>query len=482
MPQSYIEYTSGLSETTFSVPFKYISVDDVHALGYNGTNYTSLVVASRSHSAKTITLAAAPSAYTKLRIYRATSNTQLVDFQNGSRLSESDLDTAYQQGLFVAQEVSEDASTTQFQRFTADISYVNTIAAVNLDNYSRDSFTASGSTDTFSLGFNAVATYEEAYIVSIDGALQQPVTSYSINTGNNEIVFTSKPPSGAVINVVTMAGEGSAGAPSWGTNGITSLPSNGTNSGCGLELNYGLVGEGPSFVDFHSTDASNPDYDARIIKDAAANSDFRFENAGSGNITFNNNGNERMRITNEGSVMVGTTDLNPYDNATSAGIALHGAGSSQAGLITSARVNSTAAAFNRIGTNGSVVNFRKDGSSVGSISVTASSTAYNTSSDYRLKEDIIELDDSTERLKTLKPCNFRWKADGTRVDGFIAHEAQEVVPEAVTGTKDAVDKEGNPDYQGIDQSKLVPLLTKALQEAITKIETLEARVGALENA
>jgi hypothetical protein len=193
------------------------------------------------------------------------------------------------------------------------------------------------------------------------------------------------------------------------------------------------------------------------------------------------NEHERMRINNQGIVLVGTTDINPYDNATSAGIALHGAGSSQAGLITSARVNSTAAAFNRIGTNGSVVNFRKDGSSVGSISVTASSTAYNTSSDYRLKEDIIELDDSTERLKTLKPCNFRWKADGTRVDGFIAHEAQEVVPEAVTGTKDAVDEEGNPDYQGIDQSKLVPLLTKALQEAVAKIESLEARVTALES-
>ena len=76
--------------------------------------------------------------------------------------------------------------------------------------------------------------------------------------------------------------------------------------------------------------------------------------------------------------------------------------------------------------------------------------------------------------------NFKWKSDGTRVDGFIAHEAQEVVPEAVTGTKDAVDEDGNPEYQGIDQSKLVPLLTKALQEAVTKIEALEARVTALE--
>jgi hypothetical protein len=70
--------------------------------------------------------------------------------------------------------------------------------------------------------------------------------------------------------------------------------------------------------------------------------------------------------------------------------------------------------------------------------------------------------------------------DGSRVDGFLAHEAQAVVPEAVTGTKDAVDADGNPDYQGIDQSKLVPLLTAALQEALAAIESLTARVSALE--
>lgn len=85
MPQSYIEYNSGLTGTTFSIPFKYISVDDVHALGYDGTYYSSLDVASRDHSAKTITLAAAPSPYTKVRVYRSTATDQLVDFQNGSR-------------------------------------------------------------------------------------------------------------------------------------------------------------------------------------------------------------------------------------------------------------------------------------------------------------------------------------------------------------------------------------------------------------
>jgi hypothetical protein len=85
---------------------------------------------------------------------------------------------------------------------------------------------------------------------------------------------------------------------------------------------------------------------------------------------------------------------------------------------------------------------------------------------------------ASERLMDLKPVNFAWKVDGSRVDGFLAHEAQAVVPEAVTGEKDAVDADGNPKYQGIDQSKLVPLLTAALQEALTEIVSLKGRLDA----
>jgi hypothetical protein len=82
---------------------------------------------------------------------------------------------------------------------------------------------------------------------------------------------------------------------------------------------------------------------------------------------------------------------------------------------------------------------------------------------------------SIDRLKELKPSKFNFIADAdTTVDGFLAHEVSDTVPEAISGTKDAVDDDGNPDYQGIDQSKLVPLLVSALQEAITRIETLEA--------
>ena len=133
--------------------------------------------------------------------------------------------------------------------------------------------------------------------------------------------------------------------------------------------------------------------------------------------------------------------------------------------------------------DGGIVDFRRSGSAntVGSIAVTTTSTAYNTSSDYRLKENVVSLTGAADRLNQLQVHRFNFIADPeATVDGFLAHEAQSVVPECVTGTKDEVDDEGNPVYQGIDQSKLVPLLTAALQESLGRIETLETKVAALE--
>lgn len=139
------------------------------------------------------------------------------------------------------------------------------------------------------------------------------------------------------------------------------------------------------------------------------------------------------------------------------------------------------------------IQFTHGGSQVGSITCTGGATAYNTSSDYRLKENLEPIDGALDRVMELNPCRFNWIAlpDGPKVDGFIAHEAAEVVPEAVTGTKDEMrtvnvmgeDEDGAqvvvgtqevPEYQGIDQAKLVPLLTAAIQELAAKVAALEA--------
>ena len=150
-----------------------------------------------------------------------------------------------------------------------------------------------------------------------------------------------------------------------------------------------------------------------------------------------------------------------------------------------------------------LVIFRNGNGIGGSINLNGSTTTYATSSDYRMKENVVPISDGITRLKQLKPSRFNFIADADKkVDGFLAHEAQTVVPEAVTGTKDELevwkeheelpdgvsvgdnklDDDGNtvPKMQGVDQSKLVPLLTAALQEAIAKIETLETKVAALE--
>ena len=138
--------------------------------------------------------------------------------------------------------------------------------------------------------------------------------------------------------------------------------------------------------------------------------------------------------------------------------------------------------LNRNG-SGTIEQFRRSGLVKGQIDVNASRVAYQTTSDYRLKENVATLSNGITRLKDLKPCRFNFKDDAENtVDGFLAHELQVVVPEAVSGTKDAVDSENNPDYQGADNSLVVPLLTAALQEAVGKIETLETKVAALEAA
>jgi len=178
---------------------------------------------------------------------------------------------------------------------------------------------------------------------------------------------------------------------------------------------------------------------------------------------------EAMRIDSSGNLLLGTTTnldtasrLNVKYSYTNSGAAWES--------------NSTA-------THNAIV-FKNPNGLVGTIQTSGSSTAYNTSSDHRLKEAVVDMTGAIDRVKQLAPKRFNFIADpdDTTVDGFLAHEAQTVVPEAVTGTHNEVDDDGNAVMQGIDQSKLVPLLTGALQEAIAKIEALEARVTALENA
>jgi len=179
---------------------------------------------------------------------------------------------------------------------------------------------------------------------------------------------------------------------------------------------------------------------------------------------------ERMRISSNGRVLVGATS--------DTGFRIVSTASGTEGCldcVSSSTNGYYALRIDMHANNNYAQLFRQGGSVVGTILTSSGSTSYNTSSDYRLKENVTYEFDATSRLKQLKPCRFNFKIDADKTkDGFLAHEVQTIVPEAVSGEKDAVDADGNIDPQGIDQSKLVPLLVKTIQE-------LEARITALES-
>jgi hypothetical protein len=192
------------------------------------------------------------------------------------------------------------------------------------------------------------------------------------------------------------------------------------------------------------------------------------------------NSSEKVRVTSTGAFLVGNTSApNPGAATTVSGFAINGSGND---AYISHKIDSGPCAyFRRDGTDGFVLAFYKANSSVGTISVTTTATAYNTTSDYRLKESIKPLSAGLSRINSLKPSVYTWKSDGSNGEGFMAHELAEVVPLAVTGQKDAVNDDGSINPQSVDLSKIVPILVAAIQELSAKVKTLEVKVQILES-
>jgi hypothetical protein len=189
------------------------------------------------------------------------------------------------------------------------------------------------------------------------------------------------------------------------------------------------------------------------------------------------NGTERMRIDSSGNVLIGLTS-----SANACKTHIYKTVASDDVLRVQNATGSTGVAY---------VGFRYGtgaGTETGYISTNGTTTSYNTSSDYRLKENIASMTGALDKVVQLKPVTYKWIADGSNGQGFIAHELQEIIPDCVTGEKDAVetytDEEGNeqtrPKYQGVDTSFLVATLTAAIQEQQTIINDLTARITALE--
>jgi len=188
----------------------------------------------------------------------------------------------------------------------------------------------------------------------------------------------------------------------------------------------------------------------------------------------NTNGNfsEKMRIDSQGKLLHGCTSAT--------------GGTSEGNITIEFPGNSRNAIKTRDLDNNSTVNhmvFVSGSSAVGTITGTTGQAFYNNLSDYRSKENDVKITDGIEKIKLLRPIRFNYKVDkDTLCDGFFAHEVTPAVPTAVTGEKDAVDSEGKFSPQMLDTGKIIPLLTAALQESITKIETLESEVAALKSS
>jgi hypothetical protein len=256
----------------------------------------------------------------------------------------------------------------------------------------------------------------------------------------------------------------------------------GVNSGsASLNTNFNSTNASGVYVRFQNSSTSIGDIGGggSVISGGTAG-DFAMASR-SGNLVLGTGSTERMRIDSSGNLLVGTTSGsgNKVDIEAGNGMRIAGWGSGiGTGLTMRTAVSATSDA----------ISFVYNSTQVGRIQTTSSATSYVTSSDYRLKEDVAPMTGALAKVSALKPVTYKWKIDGSDGQGFIAHELQEVVPDCVTGEKDAVDEEGNPRYQGIDTSFLTATLTAAIQEQQALIQSqadtitaMEARLTALEN-
>jgi hypothetical protein len=175
---------------------------------------------------------------------------------------------------------------------------------------------------------------------------------------------------------------------------------------------------------------------------------------------------EKMRLDSSGNLLVGQTSWSFASNGTqiAANGRIYNTSNTDYNLELAGSTSARIRFYTSAGGNGTTV---------GSITVSGSATTYATSSDYRLKENVVPMTSALATVAALNPVTYNWKTDGSAGQGFIAHELQSVVPDCVTGEKDAVDDEGNPQYQGVDTSFLVATLVAAIQELTARLEVLE---------
>ena len=340
-------------------------------------------------------------------------------------------------------------------------------------------------------------TYKALEIGTVGNSISGGVSSTLLNLTNNAYYSTVAPSGWKYANTTTGASlfQTSGGAYYWYINNTSGTAGNAISFTQAMTLdssgNLGIGTTSPST--YGKFAVINTDYSFGIF--GTTNGTPVGINIGSNSVTqaaylgtttnhplvINTNNTERARIDSSGNLLVGDTTTigtgGKFQVKSSTDTSLFKCTSSTTYAAIVSNVENTAArlmAF-QYGSGGSPTN-------VGTITTNGTGVTYGTSSDYRLKENIVPMTGALDKVAQLKPVTYKWKINGSDGQGFIAHELAEVVPDAVQGEKDAIDADGNPTYQGIDTSYLVATLTAAIQEQSSLITQLTARITALESA
>jgi hypothetical protein len=323
-----------------------------------------------------------------------------------------------------------------------------------------------------------------------------PISTIGQNGLNAPITLTSP-----VINTVTSAAATALTLQSAGTTAVTIDTSQNVGVGTTSPSTYGKLvsyagdiaavkahgsGSYPTLVLQNATAGTT--FSGRVLwKDGNGNAGWNVGNnvvVGSGYLEFNNGSTNEMCLDPSGNLLVGCTSNSGLQTATAGGFATDGVNYL---WVTRSAPGGATVDIGRTGAagTGGYLEWWYNGTITGTVSTGGSTTTYGTSSDYRLKENIAPMTGALAKVAQLKPCTYKWKVDGSDGQGFIAHELQAVVPDCVTGEKDAVetylDDEGNEQTrikpQGIDTSFLVATLTAAIQELKAEVDALKAKVA-----
>jgi hypothetical protein len=339
---------------------------------------------------------------------------------------------------------------------------VTTLNNMTLANVTISGGTSSITSNSISNGTSnvSIATSGGAVTVATNGA-----TAVTVDTSQNVGIGTTTPTAGYKLNV----GSSSAVTTLNGA-AITLFASGSLTSNVGGVLNF-RPQLGTTISDIFNLSICAYDHSGDGNADGLSIN-------GSDGVSFSTGGNsrsERMRVGSDGTWYLNTTDADAYigSSTSQTGFTYRPGLAPRLSLVNDFYIN-------RSNGDGNIFEFRRNGSAVGRITVSSGATAYVTSSDYRLKQDIVPMMGALAKVSALNPVTYKWKSDGSSAEGFIAHELAEICPQAVSGAKDAVDADGNPAYQGIDTSFLVATLTAAIQEQQALIASLTARIAALE--